>query len=368
MGVAKQNLSDFADYAVHEYEHQINLLKTSGLSDDDRQFPYLLWGAAGLGKSSGVRAIANRLARKIDQPVNLIDVRLAQFDAVDLRGCPVVTGEGGVNAETHWGTNGWLPKVERDGEFGILFLDELGLASPSVQAASLQLTLDRSLGDYVLPDGWFVVAASNRHEDRAGVTAFSKALANRFEHREIILSVDAWVEWGIDKGLREEVIAFIRFRGEELLLQHPNGVPKGTISFSTPRTWAKVSTKLDMGHSPENEAVGIEGLVGQGPAAEFLGFLRTYRKIGNLDLQEIIDDPENAPVPDDPTSVYAIACHLGRKAKRETLGAFITFLNRCSPEYAIKAVTDAVQRDEDLKCSEAYLRFKRDFIDINVPQ
>lgn len=368
MDIAKQNLSDFADYAVHEYAHQINLLKTSGLSDHDRQLPYLLWGAAGLGKSSGVRSIANRLARKIDQPVNLIDVRLVQFDAVDLRGCPVVTGQGGVNSQTHWATSSWLPNVKRDGEFGILFLDELFLAQPSVQAASLQLTLDRALGDYVLPDGWFVIAASNRPEDRAGVTAINGALVNRFEHREIILSVDAWVSWAINSELREEVVAFIRFRGDELLLQHPNGVPKGTVSFATPRTWAKVSSKLDMGHSPEFEACSIEGLVGQGPAAEFLGFLRTYRKIGNLDLQEIIDDPENAPVPDDPTSVYAIACHLGRKAKRETLGAFITFLNRCSPEYAIKAVTDAVLRNEELKCSEAYLRFKRDFIDINVPQ
>ena len=361
MDIAKQNLSSFAEYAVHEYAHQIKKIKDN--TSSVRQLPYMLWGAAGLGKSTGVRSIAKKLTQLVDKSVKLLDVRLVQFDAVDLRGCPIV-----LNSVTQWATSSWLPNVERDGEFGILFLDELFLAMPAVQAAALQLILDRRLGDYVLPDGWFVIAASNRPEDRAGVTAINGALVNRFEHREIVLSVDAWVEWAIDEGLREEVIAFIRFRGEELLLQYPNGVPKGVVSFATPRTWAQVSTKLDMGHSPENEAVGIEGLVGQGPAAEFVGFLRTYRKIGTLDLQEIIDDPENAPVPDDPTSVYAIACHLGRKAKRETLGAFITFLNRCSPEYAIKAVTDAVQRDEDLKCSEAYLRFKRDFIDINVPQ
>ena len=135
-----------------------------------------------------------------------------QFDAVDLRGVPYVS-----KGETFWALSSWLPNVERDGEFGILFLDELFLAIPSVQAAALQLILDRRLGDYVLPDGWYVVSASNRPEDRAGVMAQNSALCNRFQHREAILSVDAWIEWAIEKGLRPEVIAFIRFRGENLL-------------------------------------------------------------------------------------------------------------------------------------------------------
>ena len=361
MDIAKQTVSAWADCVTTSILHSVGLTTEDRNDKGKRPPPWLFWGIPGIGKSSGVRWITQRLTELTDNTWKLLDVRLVQFDAVDLRGVPYVS-----KGETFWALSSWLPNVERDGEFGILFLDELFLAIPSVQAAALQLILDRRLGDYVLPDGWYVVSASNRPEDRAGVMAQNSALCNRFQHREAILSVDAWVEWAIENELRPEVIAFIRFRGHDLLHEFTDGIPKGTVCYASPRTWHWVSNLLDENQSSENEAVSIEGLVGKGPAAEFVGFIHTWRKIGDIDLQEIIDDPNNAPIPDDPASQYAIAGHLGRKATKENLAAFITFLNRCSPEFAIKAVRDATQRDGDLKCTEAYLEFKRDFIDINI--
>mgnify|MGYP003135167217 FL=1 len=361
MDIAKQTVSAWSDCVTTSILHSVGLTSEDRNEKGKRPPPWLFWGIPGIGKSSGVRWITKRLTELTDNTWKLLDVRLVQFDAVDLRGVPYVS-----KGETFWALSSWLPNVERDGLRGILFLDELFLAIPSVQAAALQLILDRRLGDYVLPDGWYVISASNRPEDRAGVMAQNSALCNRFQHREAILSVDAWVEWAIEKELRPEVIAFIRFRGENLLHEHTNGIPKGTVCYASPRTWHWVSNLLDENQSAENEAVSIEGLVGKGPAAEFVAFVNIWRKIGDIDLQEIIDDPDNAPIPDDPAAQYAVAGHLGRKATKENLAAFITFLNRCSPEFAIKAVRDATQRDGDLKCTEAYLEFKRDFIDINI--
>tara|TARA_R110002020_G_scaffold43048_1_gene125495 strand:+ start:5086 stop:6177 length:1092 start_codon:yes stop_codon:yes gene_type:complete len=361
MDIAKQTVSAWAECVATSILHSVGLTTEDRNENGKRPPPWLFWGIPGIGKSSGVRWVTKRLSELTGNTWKLLDVRLVQFDAVDLRGVPYVS-----KGETFWALSSWLPNVERDGEFGILFLDELFLAIPSVQAAALQLILDRRLGDYVLPDGWYVVSASNRPEDRAGVMAQNSALCNRFQHREAILSVDAWIEWAIEKGLRPEVIAFQRFLGHEVLHEHTDGIPKGTVCYASPRTWHWVSNLLDENQSAENERVSIEGLVGKGPAAQFTGFINIWRKIGDIDLQEIIDDPSNAPIPDDSSTVYAISGHLGRKATKDNLAAFITFLKRHSPEFAIKAVRDATQRDEDLKCCEAYLEFKRDFIDINI--
>jgi MoxR-like ATPase len=62
------------------------------------------------------------------------------------------------------------------GKQGILFLDEITSAPPTVSAAAYQLILDRRLGDYVVPEGWVIFAAGNRQGDR-GVT-YSQVLGD----------------------------------------------------------------------------------------------------------------------------------------------------------------------------------------------
>src|SRR5205807_8790447 len=115
--------------------------------------PVYLWGRPGVGKSSLVRQAAAVLG------LGLVDVRATLLDPVDLRGLPRLVGDAAV-----WCPPAFLPKT---GE-GVLFLDELAQAPPLVQAACLQLVLDRRVGEYELPSGWAVVAASNRAEARAG--------------------------------------------------------------------------------------------------------------------------------------------------------------------------------------------------------
>jgi MoxR-like ATPase len=139
--------------------------------------PIYLWGPPGVGKSSLVKQAAESL--KLD----LIDVRATLLDPVDLRGLPRIDGESAV----------WLPPafLPRFGE-GVLFLDELAQAAPLVQSACLQLTLDRRIGKYELPDGWSVIAASNRSEDRAGTHRLISPLLNRFVHLDLEVSAEDW--------------------------------------------------------------------------------------------------------------------------------------------------------------------------------
>ena len=108
--------------------------------------PVCLWGAPGIGKSQIVQQTAAA------QGLVCHDVRAVLLDPVDLRGLPHVNGDG----RAHWAIPEFLPQQGS----GVLFLDELNRAPTLVQNACFQLVLDRRLGEYVLPDGWRVVAAS----------------------------------------------------------------------------------------------------------------------------------------------------------------------------------------------------------------
>ncbi len=103
--------------------------------------PVMLWGPPGVGKSQIVAQIGAR------HQVPVIDIRLSQMEPSDLRGIPFRTGE-----HVEWATPAILPDAQRHGEEGILFLDEITSAPPSVSAAAYQLILDRRLGEYEVPE------------------------------------------------------------------------------------------------------------------------------------------------------------------------------------------------------------------------
>jgi MoxR-like ATPase len=87
--------------------------------------PVMLWGPPGVGKSR----IVAELAQKFSAP--MIDLRLSQIEPSDLRGIPYRIEDG-----VEWAVPRLLPNAERHGERGILFLDEINAAPPSVSAAA----------------------------------------------------------------------------------------------------------------------------------------------------------------------------------------------------------------------------------------
>ena len=110
--------------------------------------PVMMWGPPGVGKSQMVIQIGER------HDIPVIDIRLSQMEPSDLRGIPFRTGE-----RVEWAPPAMLPNAQRHGETGILFLDEITSAPPSVSAAAYQLILDRRLGEYEVPEGWAIFAA-----------------------------------------------------------------------------------------------------------------------------------------------------------------------------------------------------------------
>lgn len=303
--------------------------------------PVFLWGPPGVGKSQVVAQAAQALGR------DLTDIRAVLLDPVDLRGLPAIGDDG----RSHWRPPAFLP---REGT-GVLFLDELNAAPPLVQAACYQLILDRRLGEYALPDGWSVVAAGNREQDRAVTHRMPSALANRMVHLDFEPHLEDWLAWAESAAIRPEVTAFVRFRPA---LLHDFDPSRAERAFPSPRTWEFVSNILAAGPSPEVEYDLFRGTVGEGAAAEFTGFLRVWRELP--DTEAVLANPRQAPVPAEPAAVYAICEALSRKAAAATMPALADYAARLPVEFGVLLMRDALRRDREIADTEAFAAWARD--------
>lgn len=297
--------------------------------------PTFLWGAPGVGKSQVVAQVAEA------HGLELVDVRAVLLDPVDLRGIPRFDEAG----NTAWCPPSFLP---REGG-GILFLDELNTAPPLVQAACYQLILDRKLGEYELPEGWTVVAAGNRESDRAVTHRMPSALANRLVHLDFEPDLGDWLAWAEASDIHPRLRAFLQFRPTLLHAFDPKCAEK---AFPSPRSWEFVSRILDA--SPDTALARglVIGAVGQAAAAECMAFLTAYDQLPDLD--EVIADPFNVHIPDDPAVIYALCESLARRAGEESMPSLGVLASRLPVEFGVLLMRDAAQHEPAVVETEAF--------------
>ena len=262
--------------------------------------PVMVWGPPGVGKSQIVAEVADR------HQVNAIDIRLSQMEPSDLRGIPFRT-----DGHVEWAVPSMLPDAERHGQYGILFLDEITSAPPSVSAAAYQLILDRRLGAYTVPDGWAIFAAGNRQGDRGVTYSMPSPLANRFSHFELDVNLDDWVYWAYQNDINESLIAFLRFRPELLFDFDPSHNP---VAFPSPRSWEFAHRALKKFHNQPQLLVGtLQACVGPAAGIEQAAFVDNLDKLPDIDA---ILRGETVPVPRETDLQYAVASALvGRAIK-----------------------------------------------------
>lgn len=306
----------------------------------DKDTPVFLWGPPGVGKSQKVAQIAKK------RDWNLIDFRAVLRDPVDLRGVPVPDHKTGT---TKWFVPEELPNEKRHGKNGIFFMDELNVANPQVQASCFGLVLDRKLGDYVMPKGWRIIAAGNRQSDRSSAQRLSRALANRFAHLEVEADAKTWINDHAVYHCDPLLYSFINFRPE---LLHKMDV-EDERKFPTPRQWDEVNKIINEPDSIRYTLV--EALVGQIAAGELEAYIKTFRDLPDLD--NLIKNPKKAPVPTDPSSLYAISSALAYRANRENFENIFVYAQRLPADYEIVIGTDATKREPMLTRTKAYVDF-----------
>lgn len=300
------------------------------------RWPAFIWGPPGVGKSAIVAQLA------AERGLQLVDIRAPLLDPTDLRGIPAVVGD-----RAEWFAPSFLP---REGAApGILFFDELNAAPPIVQASLYQLVLDRRIGEYRLPDGWRIVAAGNREQDRSVVYRMPDALANRFVHLDFTASFDDWRDWAVRRQLNPMVVAFLSLRRE--LLHKPGGADR---AFPTPRSWEIAADILDAYGTDIPADDALAGAVGTGAAIELQKF--TLSELSMADIEAVLAAPDTAPLPTKVSSLYVLVSNIARRACDEAVRPIAgRLLHRLPLEFATLLAKDLLRgyplfvRDEHFK-------------------
>jgi len=246
-----------------------------------------LWGPPGIGKSDLIRSIARKNAWAVRE------VRLGQIDPTDIKGIPFFNSDKSYYAfnehtkefEETKGTLDWAPPSEfPDAKFAeqyeqvILFLDEMNVAAPTVQAAAYQLVLDRRVGKYKVPENVIIVAAGNRDSDKGVTYRMPSPLSNRFIHMDIRPDFNVWQNWAVQNNIHKDVVGYLSFAKNDLY--DFDGRSSGH-AFATPRSWSAVSKILEDAPTIPSELLTkiIAGTVGDGLSVKFMAHRKLVDKM-----------------------------------------------------------------------------------------
>jgi len=315
----------------------------------DQQLPVFIWGAPGIGKSSIVKKIAK------DKALEFIDLRLSLLDPTDLKGIPFFNAE---TKEGVWAKPSFLPSVE--GSRGILFLDEINTAPPAVQASAYQLILDRRVGEYELPEGWSIVAAGNRENDRGVVYKMPPPLANRFVHFEMEVDFNDWKTWAYASKIESAIIAYLAYDKSMLFTFDASSNEK---SFATPRSWEYVDSIVKSGIETELILDSISGAVGREAAVGYLSFKKVMKELP--DLNEILNGSLTRFEEEDSKIVMALAIGLVNALLEndsdEAIDNVLNFSLSLPGEFSIMLVKDMQNNNIDVEGSENWGEWVRKF-------
>ncbi len=305
------------------------------------KYPLLIKGSPGIGKTQILTQAC------IETGTELIVSHPVVSDPTDYKGLPFPTKDG---TEATFLPFGDLLKLINADKPTVFFLDDIGQASSSVQSALMHLLLARRINGHAVSDHVVFLAATNRRQDRAAVQGILEPVKSRFSAiLELEVNIDDWVEWAIDNYMPTELIAFVRYRPN---LLHDFKPTADIINTPNPRTVAAVGMMMNAGLPKDTEYEMISGAAGEGFAAEFLGFLKVYRDLP--DIEKLIAAPESTDVPDEPSTLFAVCGALSAKASKKNFGNIIKFTDRLPGEFQVLLIKDAIKRNKSLSNTKEF--------------
>ncbi len=305
--------------------------------------PVLITGIPGIGKTD----ITHQASTEKD--ADLIVSHPVVNDPTDYKGLPFAEKNGETAKFLPFGELNQLIHATKKTVF---FLDDLGQAPPSVQAACMQLLLARRINGHKVSDNVVFIAATNRKEDRAGVSGILEPVKSRFSTIvELEVSVDDWVQWAIRNNMPIELISFVRFKPEYILCEKFKPT-KEMKNSPTPRTLSAVGRNQNKGLSKSFEKEFFKGAAGESFAVEYSAYLEMFRELPHVD--EIIMNPKTAKVSTEPGVLCAISGALAAKMTEQTIDPIVTYLDRLPLEIATVAMQDGLTRNRNILFTKGY--------------
>lgn len=298
----------------------------------------MLWGPPGIGKSEGVKTLAERLEKTTGKRVDVTNVSLLLNTPVDLRGVPFADVK---NTVAKWLKPEIFNMDENEDVINILFLDELSAAPQQVQTAAYQITYERRVGEHIFPDNCIVIAAGNRTTDQSVSYKMPKALCNRLMHYDVVSDVGNWRNWALENGVSEKIVAFIGANNGRL-----NAEPGSSdLAYTTPRSWTYAGTLSYLLEDEGDEVYSAVGAcVGMDAALEYKHFAEGIYHLP--DVSEIFAGRCNE-YPKSHDGMYALISEITARvtaAKNtitvETLNRIWMYASRLPKDYAFVLMKD----------------------------
>jgi hypothetical protein len=278
--------------------------------------PVLMTGPPGVGKTAWAKDLEKTQMQ--GKPVKVLQLIASVREPTDIGGYPVPDMENNVvrMMPVDWSVN--AERLVAEGNFVIIFADEIRTVSAPVQAALMKGIHERRVGDHEMPFEVRWLAAANSVDESAGGVPLEPPMANRFQHVAWRLDYKEWCDGMISGTFRPQsplgesalaaltseranVAAFIHHR-PEMILQVPKTEEDRDGPWLSPRTldytahlWATAGTQDE-----EFRQELMASCVGFSAAAEYISWRNSMdlpdpedvlagkvKKIVNLDRPDI---------------------------------------------------------------------------------
>jgi hypothetical protein len=327
--------------------------------------PLFIWGPPGIGKTQMIQQVVKAINDGLieipgfdpeTETFHLILVPCTLIDPVDALGLPY-----NEKAIMKWSRPELWP-TDKDWK-GIIFFDELNAAIPAVQVACYRPAEtdgngNRWIGTHKLPRGARIMAAGNRDSDRAVTHKMPTPLRSRFTHIEAETFFKDWLEWAFSHEIAPVVCAWIHFNPDMLYTFDPKSDAR---AYSVPRSVVGLSDYYKQGLDKDVEYDTYAGTVGEIAAVDFISFLRIYED--KVDPAAILADPENADIPKEAGTKYAICAGLAGRAEEDTFAAIVTYTERMGEEFTYLAVNTALSANANVANTQAFIEWASDHND-----
>ncbi|MDO8306839.1 MAG: ATP-binding protein [Actinomycetota bacterium] len=317
--------------------------------------PVLLWGGPGVGKTSVIEQIARTRGWHLETVIASI------CDPTDFKGMPRDAGD-----RTVFSPPEWAVRVAEAGG-GVVFLDEISTAPPSVQAALLRPVLTGVVGDLELPPGTRFVAAANPPDQAADGWDLSAPLANRFVHIDwevpARVVTDGFVygfapvavpevdESDVERLLaeaRRAIGAFIAAR-PDLVHRLPTASSARGRAWPSPRSWDMAARLLATAEAAATrqgiKQLLVAGAVGPSTAREYFAW---HRSLDLPDIEAALDAGGSIDLPATPDRIVAVCGALAAAVNADPTAA------RC--DAAVNGILVAVANAGHLDLATVALR------------
>ena len=290
----------------------------------------ILWiGASGIGKSEGIRQIAMELAEEIDKEFievkfrfkggkqllnftavyekaiqilqdpdryfTFIDIRLTDYDPVDLTGVPrdfeIDIGDDSKDLKARFfDYQPFIWQLIASACAGVLLIDEItNVQRLDMRPPMYKLLRDRMTGWVEFHPDLLVISAGNSPDDAAIASMLDAPVINRVKVFRILPpTVDEWAELYMNKYVEDwdtRVYAFLKRFGQ-FFFQKPPDV-ETLDPFATPRQWTELSKVSHYFDDDTLEYIAYSN-VGSEASSHFITFVRT--KVP--EIEEILKRPD----------------------------------------------------------------------------